>query len=97
MSGGGGVAFNYDPHAILTSATAVVIFVPPEAPITSLAFPFLSTIMLGFIEERGLLPGAMKLAGDGCRPKKLITPGDEKSSITLFMTIPVLRVVKPAP
>lgn len=53
----------------LTKATAVVILVPPEAPITNLALPAASEIMLGVMEERGLLPGAMKLAGEGARPK----------------------------
>lgn len=76
---------------------AVVILVPPEAPMTILALPFSSIIILGVIEDKGLFPGTIKLAGDGSKPNKLVMPGDEKSSITLFIMIPVDNVVNPAP
>ncbi|CAH2261699.1 jg3187 [Pararge aegeria aegeria] len=46
-------------------------------------------MMLGLIEDSGLFPGAMKFAGEGFKPKEFEKPGEEKSSITLFMTIPV--------
>lgn len=39
-----------------TSAVAVVIFVPPEAPTTILTFFILSTKMEGHIEDIGCLP-----------------------------------------
>lgn len=38
-----------------TSATAVVIFVPPEPPTTILTLLFLSSRMAGHIEDMGLL------------------------------------------
>ena len=46
------------------------------------------TAMTGHIEERARLPGEMKLASDGLTPKWLVMFGDEKSSISLFRTIP---------
>lgn len=42
---------------MVTRAVAVVIFVPPEAPTTILTLLCLSKIMVGHIEDRGLLPG----------------------------------------
>ena len=66
-----------------------MIFDPPEAPATILTFPFLSVIILGDIDDSGRFPGRMKLAGEGGYPKKLFLPGVEKSSISLFMMIPV--------
>ena len=64
--------------------------VPPAAPVTSLTSPvFSSTIIVGAMEERGLLPGLAKLLGDGGRPKKLVILGNEKSSISLFRMTPV--------
>lgn len=41
---------------LVTSAVAVVIFVPPDAPTTILTLLCLSNIIVGHIEERGLLP-----------------------------------------
>lgn len=40
----------------LTRAVAVVIFVPPDAPTTILTRLFLSKMMVGHIEDSGLLP-----------------------------------------
>lgn len=40
----------------LTRAVAVMIFVPPEAPTTIFTLLSLSEIIVGHIEERGLLP-----------------------------------------
>ena len=71
--------------------------VPPEAPTTKVTLPDASTTMVGQLEERGLFPGKIKLFGDGGKPKKLMSPGTEKSSITLFRMIPVDSDVNPAP
>lgn len=54
---------------LLTKATAVVILVPPDAPMTNLALPPESTIMVGHIEDIACFPGSMKLADEGDRPK----------------------------
>ena len=35
----------------------MMILDPPDAPATILTSPFLSVIIVGHIEERGLLPG----------------------------------------
>ncbi len=40
----------------VTRAVAVVIFVPPEAPTTILTLWCLSNIIVGHIDESGLLP-----------------------------------------
>ena len=39
--------------------------------------------------DKGLLPGLMKLAGDGGTPKSFVMLGDEKSSIWSLKMIPV--------
>jgi len=41
---------------VVTRAVAVVIFVPPEAPTTILTLWCLSNIIVGLIDESGLLP-----------------------------------------
>jgi len=41
---------------VVTRAVAVVIFVPPEAPTTILTLLSLSNIIVGHIDESGLLP-----------------------------------------
>lgn len=47
---------------------------------------------MGVIEDKGRFPGRMKLAGAGGGTSKLLLDfiGIEKSSISLFRTIPVL-------
>ena len=47
-------------------------------------------IIVGHVEERGIFPGLMKLFGDGGIPKSEVMLGDEKSSISSFIMIPVL-------
>lgn len=71
-------------------AVAVVIFVPPAAPVTSWTLLFSSTKMAGHIEDKGLFPGLMKFAGDGGTPKAFVMLGAEKSSISSLRMIPVL-------
>lgn len=44
-----------------------------------------------------VLPGLMKLAGDGGTPKKLVMFGAEKSSISSLSTMPVCVDRIPAP
>lgn len=71
---------------------------PPAAPITERTLPVSeSTTMVGVMEDKGRLPGRMKLAGLGGTPKKLVVFGEEKSSISLFMMMPVCSDMNPAP
>lgn len=42
------------------------------------------------MDDKGLFPGLIKLAGAGGRTPLETFPGMEKSSISLFKTIPVL-------
>jgi hypothetical protein len=56
-----------------------------------------STTMVGVMDDSGRLPGLMKLAGLGGTPKKLVVLGDEKSSISLFIMMPVCSEIHPAP
>jgi hypothetical protein len=63
---------------------------PPAAPITSLIRLSLLTMMEGDMEDRGRLPGFIKLAGDGLIPYLFVMFGEEKSSISLLNIIPVL-------
>lgn len=49
----------------LTLATVVIIFEPPFEPQTNTTSPFESKTIIGFIEDSGRLPGAMKFAFDG--------------------------------
>ena len=72
-----------------TCPTLLVILVPPAAPVTSLTSPSLSTMTVGTMDERGVLPGIGKLLGDGGTPKLLVMPGKEKSSISSFSITPV--------
>ena len=68
----------------LTCATDVVMMVPPAAPIVIKTFPFLSSTIAGTAEDCGLLPGLMKLTGDGGSPNSFVTCGALKSSISLL-------------
>jgi hypothetical protein len=54
-------------------------------------------MMVGVMEDNGRLPGWIKLAGLGSTPKALVTLGDEKSSISSFIRIPVCSEIHPAP
>lgn len=63
---------------------------PPAAPTEIYNDPSGYSAMMGVIEERGLLPGRIKLIGDGTKPKALVTLGIEKSFISLFMMIPTI-------
>lgn len=70
---------------------------PPEAPTIILRFPSLSSIIVGVMEDKGLLPGAMKLAALGLKPKALATPTLLKSSCASLKMIPVLVSIIPDP
>ena len=48
-----------------TSDTAVVILLPPDAPITSCTSPLLSVKIATDMDENGRLPGSGKLTSDG--------------------------------
>ena len=48
-----------------TSDTAVVILLPPDAPITSCTSPLLSVKIAADMDENGRLPGSGKLTTDG--------------------------------
>ena len=68
----------------LTCSVPVVIFVPPEPPVTNFgSFVFESTTIVGDIEETGRLPGATKLIGLGGTPKSLSKPGVLKLTIKI--------------
>ena len=73
-----------------------MILVPPAAPITERTCPFATTIV-GVILDKGRLPGRIKLAGLGGRPKKLMTLGEAKSSISSLRIIPVSSDINEAP
>ena len=75
---------HHDSKPKLTCATDVVMIVPPAAPIVINTLPFLSSMITGTAEDCGLLPGLMKLAGDGGRPNSFVTLGALKSSISLL-------------
>ena len=79
--------YNY----VLTYTTDEVILIPPAPPIISWTSPFLSTIITGHIDDSGILPGAIKLAGDAGTPYEFTFPGVEKSSISSFMIMPVVK------
>ena len=79
----------------LTSAVAVTIFVPPEAPSTSLTLPLLSITNAGAIEDTGRLPGAGRLGS--CWSGLPLRSGREKSSNSLLNIIPVLLPIRPIP
>ena len=59
----------------MTCPTLLVMRVPPEAPVTSLTPPSLSTMTVGTMDERGVFPGMGKLLGEGGTPKLLVMPG----------------------
>ena len=48
-----------------TSETAVVILLPPDAPITSCTSPLLSVKIAADMDEIGRLPGSGKLTSEG--------------------------------
>lgn len=54
--------------ALLTREIAVVILVPPDAPITKRAWPFLSKNIDGAVEDIGRFPGSIILDSDGSTP-----------------------------
>src|SRR5208337_1900058 len=69
---------------IKTLATVVMIFELPGDPRTRNVLPSCTTIV-GVIDERGRLPGAMALAAPWINPSEFGTPGlAEKSSISSF-------------
>ena len=63
---------------------AVVILVPPDAPITKRATPLLSKNNEGAVEDWGRFPGSIMLDSDGSTPYAFFSPGVEKSSISLL-------------
>lgn len=46
--------------------------------------------IVGVIDDNGLFPGRMKLAGEGGGASPVVLPGMEKSSISLLRMMPVL-------
>ena len=69
---------------------AVMIRLPPADPVARYSVPFeRNSAIVGEMDERGLLPGRMKLEGDGTYPKALDWLGMEKSFISSFMMTPV--------
>ena len=79
------------------SITMVMIRAPPGLPITMATWP--SRVMIvGVIELSGVLPGAIAFAAPCTSPNRLGTPGlDVKSSISLFITMPVPGATLPVP
>ena len=75
---------NFEIFRCLTRETAVVIFVPPDAPRTKRATPLLSTNIEGVVEDWGLFPGTIIFDSDGKTPNAFSLPGVEKSSISLL-------------
>lgn len=54
-----------------------MILLPPADPVAIVTSPvFRSSAILLEIEDCGLLPGAIKLDGEGLKPKALVWPGD---------------------
>ena len=75
-----------------------MILVPPADPTTSRGlFKLVLTKTVGVMEDNGLLPGLMKLVGDGGSLKKFVMFGEEKSSISSFKIIPVEGDMMPDP
>ena len=75
-----------------------MILDPPAPPITAYNDPLsLNSRMTGLMDESGRLPGRMKLAGEGTKPKELFALGVEKSSISLFMMMPVSGTMRREP
>ena len=52
-----------------TSAMAVGMRLPPDAPTMSCTAPSLFTTITGAMEDMGRFPGAIKLVSDGGNPK----------------------------
>ena len=52
----------------LTKEMAVVIFVPPDAPITKRATPSLSKNIDGAVEDWGRFPGSIMFDSEGSKP-----------------------------
>ena len=76
----------------------MVILVPPAAPMTERTCPVSElTTIVGVMDDKGLFPGRIKLAGLGGKPKKFITFGEEKSSNSSFKIIPVSSDMNAAP
>ena len=76
--------------ALMTAfSTMVMMRAPPGLPITIASLPS-RVMMVGAMLLSGVLPGATALASPCIRPNMLGTPGlPVKSSISLFITIPV--------
>lgn len=53
---------------MFTCATPLIIFEPPEAPEIIFTLPSLSIIIVGDMDDNGLLPGLIKFASDGMKP-----------------------------
>ena len=69
----------------------MVILEPPAAPVTNFTdLISLSSTMVGHMDERGLFPGLIKFVAEGGRPNSFVTSGEEKSSISLFIMMPVV-------
>ena len=67
-----------------------MIRLPPADPVAKYSEPLeRNSTMVGEMEERGLLPGRMKFAGEGMKPNALEEFGMEKSFISLFIITPV--------
>lgn len=71
------------PRPSHTSAVAVVIFVPPEAPTTILTFFALSTKMEGHIEDMGCLP-----VGDTDTTEAQLLTCSSQTALSCFMSKP---------
>lgn len=56
-----------------------------------------SVTTVGHIEDSGRLPGAMRLAADHSKPKLFVAFSTEKSSMPLFITMPVDGEISIAP
>jgi hypothetical protein len=68
----------------------VIICEPPAAPIAKYRVLFsVKSMIIGVIEDNGRFPGTMKFAGEGRYPNALVSPGVEKSFISLFRMRPV--------
>ena len=67
---------------------AVIMRLPPALPVMSLTSPCLSKAIKAPMDDRGRLPGRMKLAGVGTYPYELVCFGEEKSSISLLRITP---------
>ncbi len=81
----------------MISRTVVMIRDPPGVPTTNTGLPSFST-MLGVMELRGRLPGAIALALPCTRPNMFAVPDlAVKSSISSFKKNPVSPAITLAP